>query len=282
MENYLAQFGQWVTVTQGAIFVICVLAFRRGVIGEIGGGAAAGAVARLDVNRPAWASALGAVHPGSCRLARGRGTAGAAGAKPIHVGLGAEQPSQQPWDTQVHIELLPMQAVAGTKNLDRRKVGVRRGLQPLRQSRRERRSCSRCRDRPARARSLHRSARSSHAARPQGIVGHVVQLSGSSGQDRQPWIVLHMSSSTECLPPSFGYQAPEITSGNAVDPDHSDRATACRLNLCLAALPKDMDMRRCVVVGEHHKPVAKGTMHRDHLGYNPSKIGFQGWLAAAR
>jgi branched-chain amino acid transport system permease protein len=37
MENYLAQFGQWVTVTQGAIFVVCVLAFRRGVIGEIGG-----------------------------------------------------------------------------------------------------------------------------------------------------------------------------------------------------------------------------------------------------
>jgi branched-chain amino acid transport system permease protein len=35
MENYLAQFGAWVTVTQGAIFVICVLAFRRGVIGEI-------------------------------------------------------------------------------------------------------------------------------------------------------------------------------------------------------------------------------------------------------
>jgi branched-chain amino acid transport system permease protein len=26
-----------VTVTQGAIFVICVLSFRRGVIGEIGG-----------------------------------------------------------------------------------------------------------------------------------------------------------------------------------------------------------------------------------------------------
>ena len=30
MENYLAQFGSWVTVTQGAIFVVCVLAFRRG------------------------------------------------------------------------------------------------------------------------------------------------------------------------------------------------------------------------------------------------------------
>ena len=37
MENYLAQFGAWVTVTQGAIFMLCVLAFRRGVIGEIGG-----------------------------------------------------------------------------------------------------------------------------------------------------------------------------------------------------------------------------------------------------
>ena len=36
MENYLAQFGAWVTITQGAIFMICVLAFRRGVIGEIG------------------------------------------------------------------------------------------------------------------------------------------------------------------------------------------------------------------------------------------------------
>jgi branched-chain amino acid transport system permease protein len=36
MENYLAQFGSWVTVTQGAIFVVCVLAFRRGIVGEFG------------------------------------------------------------------------------------------------------------------------------------------------------------------------------------------------------------------------------------------------------
>jgi branched-chain amino acid transport system permease protein len=35
MQNYLSGFGQWVTVIQGAIFVICVLAFRRGVVGEI-------------------------------------------------------------------------------------------------------------------------------------------------------------------------------------------------------------------------------------------------------
>jgi len=36
MENYLAQAGAWVTVIQGGIFIVCVLAFRRGVIGEIG------------------------------------------------------------------------------------------------------------------------------------------------------------------------------------------------------------------------------------------------------
>jgi len=35
LETYLAQLGAWVTVVQGAIFVICVLAFRRGVVGEL-------------------------------------------------------------------------------------------------------------------------------------------------------------------------------------------------------------------------------------------------------
>lgn len=35
MENYLAQLGAWVTIVQGAIFVVCVLTFRRGVIGEL-------------------------------------------------------------------------------------------------------------------------------------------------------------------------------------------------------------------------------------------------------
>ena len=36
MQNYLASFGQWVLVIQGAIFVVCVLAFRRGIVGELG------------------------------------------------------------------------------------------------------------------------------------------------------------------------------------------------------------------------------------------------------
>ena len=35
MQNYLAHLGAWVTVVQGVIFVICVLAFRRGLVGEI-------------------------------------------------------------------------------------------------------------------------------------------------------------------------------------------------------------------------------------------------------
>ena len=36
LENYLAQLGAWVTIVQGGIFVICVLTFRRGVVGELG------------------------------------------------------------------------------------------------------------------------------------------------------------------------------------------------------------------------------------------------------
>ncbi len=35
LENYLSRFGAWVTIVQGAIFVICVLTFRRGIIGEL-------------------------------------------------------------------------------------------------------------------------------------------------------------------------------------------------------------------------------------------------------
>jgi branched-chain amino acid transport system permease protein len=35
MQNYLAGFGQWVTVIQGVIFVACVMLFRRGIVGEL-------------------------------------------------------------------------------------------------------------------------------------------------------------------------------------------------------------------------------------------------------
>jgi branched-chain amino acid transport system permease protein len=35
MEHYFAQLGSWVTVIQGAIFVFCVLVFRRGIVGTI-------------------------------------------------------------------------------------------------------------------------------------------------------------------------------------------------------------------------------------------------------
>jgi branched-chain amino acid transport system permease protein len=35
MEFYMSGMGDWVKVSQGVIFVICVLAFRRGIVGEI-------------------------------------------------------------------------------------------------------------------------------------------------------------------------------------------------------------------------------------------------------
>jgi len=36
LENQLAdRVGSWVTVIMGAIFVICVLLFRRGIVGEL-------------------------------------------------------------------------------------------------------------------------------------------------------------------------------------------------------------------------------------------------------
>jgi len=35
LEHYLAQLGAWVTIVQGLIFVVCVLTFRRGVVGAL-------------------------------------------------------------------------------------------------------------------------------------------------------------------------------------------------------------------------------------------------------
>ena len=35
MENYLATLGAWVTIIQGAVFVVCVLLFREGIVGLV-------------------------------------------------------------------------------------------------------------------------------------------------------------------------------------------------------------------------------------------------------
>jgi branched-chain amino acid transport system permease protein len=35
MENYLGDVGSWVTVITGAVFVVCVVSFRRGIVGEV-------------------------------------------------------------------------------------------------------------------------------------------------------------------------------------------------------------------------------------------------------
>jgi len=54
MDNYLAQTGSWVTIIEGVIFVFCVLAFRRGIVGVIapyltGAQAANATVPRVEV-----------------------------------------------------------------------------------------------------------------------------------------------------------------------------------------------------------------------------------------
>jgi branched-chain amino acid transport system permease protein len=35
IQNYFAEAGAWVTIITGGIFVVCVLAFRRGIVGEL-------------------------------------------------------------------------------------------------------------------------------------------------------------------------------------------------------------------------------------------------------
>jgi branched-chain amino acid transport system permease protein len=35
MQNYLSGLGSWVTIIMGSTFVVCVLVFRRGIVGEI-------------------------------------------------------------------------------------------------------------------------------------------------------------------------------------------------------------------------------------------------------
>ncbi len=70
LENYLAGFGQWVTVITGVIFVVCVLAFRRGIVGELGAWwASAGAERRSGRGRGGSAR-----RPAPCATAERGGT----------------------------------------------------------------------------------------------------------------------------------------------------------------------------------------------------------------
>jgi branched-chain amino acid transport system permease protein len=36
MQNELAGFGAWVTIVQGLVFMLCILAFRKGILGTLG------------------------------------------------------------------------------------------------------------------------------------------------------------------------------------------------------------------------------------------------------
>jgi branched-chain amino acid transport system permease protein len=35
LQNYLAPLGSWVLIVQGAIFILCVLLFRDGIMGLV-------------------------------------------------------------------------------------------------------------------------------------------------------------------------------------------------------------------------------------------------------
>ena len=35
MEHYLASFAEWVLIIQGAVFVVVVMVFRKGVVGQL-------------------------------------------------------------------------------------------------------------------------------------------------------------------------------------------------------------------------------------------------------
>ena len=61
MQNYLSGFGEWVLVIQGVIFVITVLVFRRGIVGEVIGFVNRGRGG--EGTEPAGALADGTVRP---------------------------------------------------------------------------------------------------------------------------------------------------------------------------------------------------------------------------
>src|SRR6476620_5796841 len=61
MQNYLSGFGEWVLVIQGAIFVVTVLLFRRGIVGEIM--ALGQYLQRRGGSSPATAGATAQEHP---------------------------------------------------------------------------------------------------------------------------------------------------------------------------------------------------------------------------
>ena len=35
LDNYLASAGAWITITMGVIYMVCVMTFRRGLVGEL-------------------------------------------------------------------------------------------------------------------------------------------------------------------------------------------------------------------------------------------------------
>jgi branched-chain amino acid transport system permease protein len=69
MQHYLAQLGSWVTVVEGVIFVFCVLAFRRGIVGVI----AVYVARRSNVRRETSGASAAGEKPADVRTATAPG-----------------------------------------------------------------------------------------------------------------------------------------------------------------------------------------------------------------
>jgi branched-chain amino acid transport system permease protein len=89
MQDYLASTGEWVSVIQGVIFVVAVLAFRRGIVGEI--------AARLPPRwlggeaRPASPATLPLAGPAAPRAPRRQGSS-----RPRAAPVGRGQTARRP------------------------------------------------------------------------------------------------------------------------------------------------------------------------------------------
>ncbi len=115
MQLYLAELGSWVTIVQGVIFVICVLAFRRGIVGEIEAWLR-GRIARLEPEPGQPPAAHAGGFPAPCRRGLSR------------------QDRRDPWRAPPHVSrirgaLRPARLGAGRARRGPRRNGGHHGAQ---------------------------------------------------------------------------------------------------------------------------------------------------------
>ena len=73
MQNYLASFGEFVLVIQGAIFVVIVMAFRKGLVGEVADWWKSRSAAKADPRMQPGPQPRNAARHAAGRVIAGRG-----------------------------------------------------------------------------------------------------------------------------------------------------------------------------------------------------------------